>query len=710
MNIQFRLSMSLIAMYVAGTCVADAQTYRVTAIGKLAQNGEYITGAALNSSNQVVGYTLPGSLYVVPVLWQNGTASDLGGLNGSGNYAQAYGINAAGEIVGSSASCPGCLGPLVAVKWVGGSITSLGTLDGNASDATSTAYAINASGQITGTTSIPAVAGNPAIQAPFLYSGGVMSNLDPTSTLNGTPTAINDGGDVVGYRSSPLAGGPPGQAVLWSGGTTTLLPQLPGAVASASSQATGINNQRQIVGLAFPGGESVSSAVVWTIVSGTPTVTALNVPSGPAEALGINNVGQIVGSSSSGAMLWSSVGATGVDLNTLIDPATPLPLALSQAVAINDNGVILALAVQDAGDDYQSFLLVPEPVSLSVTPTTLSFPAQKVGTTSVSQTVTVKNTGTVALNFNPLQLSGDFSQTSTCGTSLEVGASCTIQVKFTPTAPGARSGTFNVGSGGTVDTVSLAGTGTISVTLTASATSSLVNEAVTLNWNAPGTSCTASGGSASDGWSGTLTASGSKPVTESTTGKYTYGISCTGGGQTGTAQVVVNVGLPTVTLAAAPTTVTAGQATKLTWTSTFATTCTASGGNAGDGWSGTEPTAGSASVTEAAAGTYTYTLTCTSGANTGQGVAVVTVSAPASSGGGGGALDTVTLLSLLTFVAYRIRYRRGLDESLISDDSTANSGYSKRPLRLEDSSLTDRGRSPSSAFGRPSSPIAYRTL
>ena len=62
---------------------------------------------------------------------------------------------------------------------------------------------------------------------------------------------------------------------------------------------------------------------------------------------------------------------------------------------------------------------------------------------------------------------------------------------------------------------------------------------------------------------------------------------------------------PTVMIAAQPATITAGQTVTLTWSSTNAATCAASGG-----WSGNEPTSGSQAVTPTATGN-TFTLTCT---------------------------------------------------------------------------------------------------
>jgi hypothetical protein len=54
---------------------------------------------------------------------------------------------------------------------------------------------------------------------------------------------------------------------------------------------------------------------------------------------------------------------------------------------------------------------------------------------------------------------GDFTQTSNCGTSLKAGAYCTVTVKFTPTATGARTATLNIVDGAGTQMVALSGTG-----------------------------------------------------------------------------------------------------------------------------------------------------------------------------------------------------------------------------------------------------------
>jgi hypothetical protein len=109
-----------------------------------------------------------------------------------------------------------------------------------------------------------------------------------------------------------------------------------------------------------------------------------------------------------------------------------------------------------------------------------------------------------------------------------------------------------------------------------------------------------------------------------------------------------------VLLTASPTSITAGGATTLTWSSTNADSCEGAGGGIGDTWPGTKATSGSQSIQEpyapvAPSVTLTYTLTCRSVAS-GQSVSsstmVLVCRKPAKSHGGG-ALDSLALLALL---------------------------------------------------------------
>jgi uncharacterized protein YjdB len=105
------------------------------------------------------------------------------------------------------------------------------------------------------------------------------------------------------------------------------------------------------------------------------------------------------------------------------------------------------------------------PVTLS--PASLTFASQGIGTTSAGKSVSLKNNQTVPLTIPMISASGDFGETSTCPLSpntLAAGGTCSISVTFTPTAPNTRSGTLSISDSASTSpqTVSLSGTGTLS--------------------------------------------------------------------------------------------------------------------------------------------------------------------------------------------------------------------------------------------------------
>ena len=105
------------------------------------------------------------------------------------------------------------------------------------------------------------------------------------------------------------------------------------------------------------------------------------------------------------------------------------------------------------------------------------------------------------------------------------------------------------------------------------------------------------------------------------------------------------------------TSVTLGQAAHLTWSTTNATACTASGS-----WSGTEPASGSAAESPASAGIFNYTLSCTGPGGTAASSSTLTVTAPPAisstltgHAGGGGGLDGIGVLGLAGLALLRLR-------------------------------------------------------
>jgi hypothetical protein len=109
----------------------------------------------------------------------------------------------------------------------------------------------------------------------------------------------------------------------------------------------------------------------------------------------------------------------------------------------------------------------------TLAPTTLAFAAQPVSSTSAAKVVTLTNSGTEALTITAITFGGtdpsDYAETDTCaaGTfpaTLNIGASCTISVTFTPTTNGSRPATLvvtgnNSGIPGTMQSIAITGTG-----------------------------------------------------------------------------------------------------------------------------------------------------------------------------------------------------------------------------------------------------------
>ncbi len=90
--------------------------------------------------------------------------------------------------------------------------------------------------------------------------------------------------------------------------------------------------------------------------------------------------------------------------------------------------------------------LAPPGVSLSPI-NTLNFPATGVGQTALPQTVTLTNNGGLPLQLQSTKLTGDFAivaGSDTCGVTLAPANACTLQIVFTPTVGGARSGALTV--------------------------------------------------------------------------------------------------------------------------------------------------------------------------------------------------------------------------------------------------------------------------
>src|SRR6266581_4155599 len=89
--------------------------------------------------------------------------------------------------------------------------------------------------------------------------------------------------------------------------------------------------------------------------------------------------------------------------------------------------------------------------SVAVSPTSLSFGNQVLGTMSSAKKVTLTNSQRTAITISISTNLADFKQSHNCPSTLSAGSSCAISVMFTPAALGFRIGTLNIndtGAGG----------------------------------------------------------------------------------------------------------------------------------------------------------------------------------------------------------------------------------------------------------------------
>jgi hypothetical protein len=125
------------------------------------------------------------------------------------------------------------------------------------------------------------------------------------------------------------------------------------------------------------------------------------------------------------------------------------------ALTLTDNAPDSPESVTLTGSGYVT--------TANIAPATLTFNSQSVGSTSSAQAVTITNTGVNAMIVSGVTASGDFAATTLCS-SVPATQSCLVNVTFTPTAAGSRSGTLTISDDaqGNPHSVALTGTGVAS--------------------------------------------------------------------------------------------------------------------------------------------------------------------------------------------------------------------------------------------------------
>jgi FG-GAP-like repeat/Abnormal spindle-like microcephaly-assoc'd, ASPM-SPD-2-Hydin len=132
----------------------------------------------------------------------------------------------------------------------------------------------------------------------------------------------------------------------------------------------------------------------------------------------------------------------------------------------------LGIAVEDNSSGTTE-ILIP---TVSISPGSFDFGNQAVGAASAAQDFTITNSTSQTVTFTTIGFtgtnSGDFSDTTNCGSTLASGAVCKVHVTFTAGAVGVRSGSLSVSDNApdSPQTAGLTGTGVNASAVSLSAT------------------------------------------------------------------------------------------------------------------------------------------------------------------------------------------------------------------------------------------------
>jgi Abnormal spindle-like microcephaly-assoc'd, ASPM-SPD-2-Hydin/HYDIN/CFA65/VesB-like, Ig-like domain/Cep192 domain 4 len=195
-----------------------------------------------------------------------------------------------------------------------------------------------------------------------------------------------------------------------------------------------------------------------------------NLPAAPANSLAIDpqNANTVYVATDRGVFFTTRVANCAQDLSNCWSvfgsglPAAPA-VALSTSPAGSSAQVLVAATYGRGIWQAPLWSAGTDLTAAAATPASLNFPGTVFGAESSAITVSLQNTGNATLSPTSIAMSGDFSETDNCvNQTIAVGASCSIQVTFTPQTTGPLAGQMTVFAnvyGGQLS-VDLKGTGT----------------------------------------------------------------------------------------------------------------------------------------------------------------------------------------------------------------------------------------------------------
>ncbi len=253
----------------------------------------------------------------------------------------------------------------------------------------------------------------------------------------------------------------------------------------------GLTAAKQVIALS---GTGVAASPIANLSPASLTfgTLAVGATSGP-QPITLRNLG-------SAALTLSQLTFTGSDAASFAIAPVGTTCPIGSTVAIGANCLVqIVFAPQTSGAKSATVNFIdnasgsPQSISLSgmaiaptlqISPGSLTFAAQSVGTPSPSQTIMLSNTGTSSVTINGITVTGpnaaDFSENGNCSAVLGAGASCQLTVIFKPVAAGNRSASISISDNavGNPHSVPVAGTATQAAVSISPATVTFANQLV----------------------------------------------------------------------------------------------------------------------------------------------------------------------------------------------------------------------------------------
>src|SRR5579885_2286443 len=266
-----------------------------------------------------------------------------------------------------------------------------------------------------------------------------LDNGDAPLTITSVQIVGADSGDFAQTNDCGTSLPPGGKCTI----TVTFTPTASGtrtASVEIVDSAPGSPHVANLTGTGNPTG----------ILTLNPTSLTFN-----SQAVGTTSAAQTIEATNTGNALLtiSSIVASGDYAET--DNCTKAPLQPTTNCFIQvtftpstSTQSVGALTITDNGPGSPQVVLLTGNVTpnaaVTLSATSLDFGVEAIGTSSSSKPVTLTNSGSATLDISGIVASGDFSEGSTCGVTLPAGGSCTINIVFTPSAGGTRTGKITI--------------------------------------------------------------------------------------------------------------------------------------------------------------------------------------------------------------------------------------------------------------------------